>query len=184
MGRQRFTSRDLGLCSMVEPQPAAERDTLCIYGMSFEFPASHKLEFDPKFTRQAGSVAVKSPSKSVVFVTWGELQRIIKKLPTPREYSSYSMERAAKSSRGRLSQIEQKDAEINGHAATYGRAEVEVPRGMIGPRRPKQEIVSVHFYCDRTSRYFVIYTSSDWGGPRAQGRDDVFRFVTETFRCH
>ena len=169
---------------MEEPQREAERDTLRIYGMSFDFPMSQKLEFDPKFTREGGSVAVKSPTKSVVFVTWGELGRVIKKLPTPREHSKYSMERAARSARGRLNHVEQRDVQINGHSAAYSRAEVEVPRGMIGPQRPNQEIVSMHFHCDRTSRYFVIYTSSDWGGPGAQGRDDVFQVVTETFRCH
>jgi hypothetical protein len=169
---------------MAEPQGVAERDVLRIYGMSFDFPVSQKLEFDPKFTREGGSVAVKSPSKSVVFVTWGELRRVIKKLPTPREHSKYSMERAARSARGRLNHVEQRDVQINGHSAAYSRAEVEVPRGMLGPQRPNQEIVSVHFHCDRTSRYFVIYTSSDWGGPSAPGRDDVFRVVTETFKCH
>ena len=174
----------VGRCSMAEPRQTTERDTLRIYGMSFDFPASQKLEFDPKFTREEGSVAVKSPTKSVVFVTWGELQRVVKKLPTPKEHSKYSMERAAKNSRGRLNQVEQREVRINGHAAAYSRVEVEVPRGMLGPQRPKQEIVSVHLHCDRTSRYFVIYTSSDWGGPGAKGRDDVFRVVTETFKCH
>ena len=169
---------------MTEPQQKEENDSLCIYGMSFDFPASQKLEFDPKFTREEGSVAVKSPTKSVIFVTWGELRRVVKKLPTAREHSRYSMERAASHSRGKLNQIEQRDVRINGHPATYSRAVIEVPRGMLGPQRPNQEIVSVHLHCDRTSRYFVIYTSSGWGGPGAQGRDDAFRVVTETFRCH
>ena len=169
---------------MAETQGEAQRDTLRIYGMSFDFPMSQKLEFDPKFSREEGSVAVKSPKKSVVFVTWGELQRIAKKLPTPREHSKYSMERAARSARGKLNHVEQRDGQINGHPAAYSRAEVAIPRGLLGPQRPNQEIVSVHFHCDKTSRYFVIYTSSDWGGPGAEGRDDVFRVVTESFRCH
>jgi len=169
---------------MAEPQQAAERDTLRVYGMSFDFPASQKLEFDPKFTREEGSVAVKSPTKSVVFVSWGDLRKVVKKLPTPREHSKYNMESAAKSARGKLKQLEQRDGLINGHPAAYSRAEVEVPRGMLGPRRPNREIESVHFHCDRTSRYFVIYISSEWGGPKAPEREEVFRVVTETFRCH
>jgi hypothetical protein len=169
---------------MAEPRQEAERDTLRIYGMAFDFPVTQKLEFDPKFTREEGSVAVKSPTKSIVFVTWGNLGRVAKKLPTPREHSRYSTERAAKNARGRLTRVEQREIQINGHSAAYSRAEVEVPRGMLGPQRPNQEIESVHVHCDRTSRYFVIYTSSDWGGPRAPEREDVFKVVTETFRCH
>jgi len=169
---------------MSETQQKTELDTLRIYGMSFEFPVTQKLEFDPKFTREEGSVAVKSPTKSVVFVTWGDLRRITKSLPTTAEHSKYSLDRAAKSARGRLNLAELRDMEVNGHSATYSRAEVEVPKVMLGPRRPNQEIQSVHLHCDRTSRYFVIYTSSDWGGPGAPEREDVFQIVTKTFKCH
>jgi hypothetical protein len=169
---------------MSEPQGKTELDTLQIYGISFDFPVTQKLEFDPRFTREEGSVAVKSPMKSVVFISWGELRKIVKRLPTPAEHSKYSMERAAKNARGRLNQAEQREVEINGHPAAYSRAGIEVSRGILGPRRPNQEIQSVHLHCDKTSRYFVIYTSSDWGNPDAQGRDDVFRVVTGTFKCH
>jgi len=169
---------------MAEPPQKTELDTLRIYGISFDFPVTQKLEFDPKFTRDEGSVAVKSPTKSVVFVTWGDLRKIVKRLPTPEKHSKYSMERAAISARGKLNQTEQGDLEINGHSAAYSRAEVEVPRGMLGPRRPNQEIESVHIHCDRSSRYFVIYTSSDWGGSGAPARDDAFRVITQTFKCH
>jgi len=169
---------------MAEPQREAGRDTLRIYGMSFDFPVSQKLEFDPKFTREEGSVAVKSPTKSIVFVTWGDLSRVAKKLPTPREHSKYSMERAAKNAQGRMNQVEQRDVQINGHSAAYSRAKVETPRGMLGSQGPNQEIESVHIHCDRTSRYFVIYTNSYWGGPRAPEQEDVFTIVTGTFRCH
>jgi len=164
-------------------QNKAEFDTLRIYGMSFDFPATQKLEFDPKFGREAGSVAVKSPSKSVVFVTWGELQKVIKRLPTPREHSRYSMERAAKSARGTLKPIEQRDVEVNGHSAAYSRAVVEMPGGMLAPRRRNQEIRAVHLHCDRTARYFVIYTSSDVG-TSGEPKDDTFNLVTSSFKCH
>ena len=127
---------------------------------------------------------MKSPTKSVVFVTWGDLRKIVKRLPTPAQHSKYSMDRAAKNARGRLNQTEQKNMEINGHSAAYSRAEVEVPRGPLSPHRPNQKIESIHIHCDRSSRYFVIYTSSDWGGSGPPERENVFRVVSETFKCH
>ena len=171
---------------MSEPAPDPQKqelDTLRVYGISFDFPVTQKLEFDPRFTRGAGSVAVKSPTRSVVFVTWGELQKVVTKLPTPREHSKYSMDRAAKNAKGTLKPKESRDVEVNGHSAAYSRAEIEMPRGMLGPPRRNQEIESVHLHCERTSRYFVIFRSVDLGRTREPG-DDVLQVVAGSFKCH
>jgi len=145
---------------------------------------TQKLEFDPRFTREEGGLAVKSPSKSVVFIAWGELRKIVKKLPTPADHSKYSMEQAARNARGKLNYLEERVMEINGHNVAYSRAGIEVSGGLLGPRRRNQVMESVHLHCDRTSRYFVIYTSSGQGKPDSQRKDDVFGVLTRTFKCH
>ena len=167
----------------VSPQ-GGEVDTLLVYGLSFDFPANHKLEFDPKFTREEGNLALKSPSRHVVFVSWGDLRRVINKLPTSMDHSRFSMERAARSARGKLNILEQREVKVNGHSATYSRAEVEGSGGIMGSGRRTQEIESLHLHCERTSRYFVIYTSFERSEPREWKQDDTLRIVTNSFKCH
>jgi hypothetical protein len=167
----------------LSPQ-TGEVDTLRIYGFSFDFPASHKLEFDPKFTREEGSLAIKSPSKRVVFVSWGELRKIITKLPTSTEHSKFSVERAARSVRGKLNLLEQRELKVSGHSAAYSRVQVEGTGGIMGTRKRTQEIESLHLHCDRTSRYFVIYASTEQGGLKEPERSDTLRIVANSFKCH
>jgi hypothetical protein len=162
----------------------ATTDALRIYGLSFDFPLSHRLEFDPKFTREEGSVAIKSPSNAVVFVSWGDLRKIVKKLPNPEEHSKFSVERVVKHTQGRLTIVEQKEIMINGHRAAYKHVRVEAPKGPIIVRRRDQEIESLHLHCDRTSRYFVIYTNVQPDRLGGVGQDDTLKIVAATFKCH
>jgi len=162
----------------------ATMDALRIYGLSFDFPSSNKLEFDPKFTREEGNLAVKSPSKSVVFVSWGDLRKIVKKLPNAEEHSKFSVERVVKTTQGSLTIIEQKEMTINGHRAAYKHVRVEAPKGPLIMRRRDQEIESLHLHCDRTSRYFVIYANLQPDRPSGEGQDDTLKIIATTFKCH
>jgi hypothetical protein len=162
----------------------ATTDALRIYGLSFDFPLSHRLEFDPKFTREEGNLAIKSPSNSVVFVSWGDLRKIVKKLPNAEEHSKYSVERVVKTTQGKLTIVEQKEMTINGHRATYKHVRVEASRGPLMVRRGNQEIKSYHLHCDRTSRYFVIYTNLQPDRPSGPEQDDTLKIVAATFKCH
>src|SRR5271163_1757906 len=73
-----------------------EMDSLKIYGFSFEFPKDRKLEFNPKFKRTDGDVAVKTPDKAVVFVSWGELEKVVKKAPGVEDHAKFSLDRVKK----------------------------------------------------------------------------------------
>lgn len=159
-------------------------DTLSIYGFSFGFPVTNKLEFDPKFTREEGTVAVKSPSKLIVFVSWGDLGKVANKLPTPKEHSKFSMERAARAARGRLTILEQKETMTNGHLSAYNHFKVETPGGFLGGRGQSQEMQSLHLHCKNSSRYYVIYISLAPERTKDPGRDDALWTVIDTFKCH
>jgi len=159
-------------------------DSLRIYGFSFDYPAAWRLEFDPKFTREEGSLAIKSPSKSVIFVSWGDLHKVVRKLPTAADHSKYSMERAKKNTRGTLNIVEQREMRVNGHSAAFGHAKVETPGILVGAGKRSQEIESLHLHCENTSRYFVVYTSLEPEGPKGRERHDTLLSVISTFKCH
>jgi len=159
-----------------------EKDTLVIYGFSFEYPKSRKLEFNPKFKRTDGDVAVKSPEKAVVFVSWGELEKIAKKAPTVEAHANFSLERVKKSVQGKMSAVDHKEVEVNDHPALYNSVKIQVPRRGLFGRGQEQEVTSVHLHCDKSKRYYVIYATSNEENLAEQQR--VLQGIIETFHCH
>src|SRR5580658_8789243 len=88
---------------------SVEKDTLQIYGFSFEFPKTCKLEFNPKFKRTDGDVAVKAPDKAVVFVSWGELEKVVKKASTVEDHAKFSLDRVKKSVQGKMKVVDHRE---------------------------------------------------------------------------
>jgi hypothetical protein len=163
-------------------QVPVEKDTLKIYGFSFEFPATAKLEFNPKFKRDDGDVAVKSPAKAVVFVSWGDLEKVIKKAPTTEDHAKFSLERVRKSVQGKLNSVEHKDIDVNGHTAIFNHVKIDVPRRGLFGKGQQQDVRSVHLHCDKTARYFVIYATSTPLNIEEQGQ--TLNEIIDTLQCH
>jgi hypothetical protein len=166
-----------------QPRETVETDTVRIYGLSFNFPVTYELEFKPKSKREEGDLAIKSPTKSVIFVSWGDLRKVVKKLPNPAEHSRFSTERVAKSLQGKLIDVERKEMTVNGHAAVFTHAKVEMPMGLFGGKRTL-EVESLHLHCENASRYYVIHTSFNPSRPKDPGHEDALEVVIDTFKCH
>ena len=136
-------------------------------------PSTSKLEFNPKFKREDGDVAVKSPDKANVFVSWGDLDKVIKKAPTIQDHAKFSLDRVKKSVQGKMTTLESKDIKVGGHDAVFNHVKIEVPRrGLFGkgqlqdvkvgppPLRRDQEVLRHLRHIDRAEQ----------GGP---GPDDA-----------
>jgi hypothetical protein len=160
----------------------AGSDKLRIYGFGFEFPKASKLEFNPKFKRTDGDVAVKSPDKAVVFVSWGELEKVAKKAPTTEDHAKFSLERVRKSVQGKINTVEHKEIGINGHTAIFNHVKIDVPRRGFFGRGQQQDVRSVHVHCDRSGRYFVIYATSTPENFEQQG--STMQEILDTLQCH
>jgi hypothetical protein len=159
-----------------------EKDTLRIYGFSFQFPITSKLEFNPKFKREDGDVAVKSPDKANVFVSWGDLDKVVKKAPTIQDHAKFSLDRVKKSVQGKMTTLESKDITINGHSAVFNHVKIEVPRRGLFGKGQLQDVRSVHLHCDRTKRFYVIYATATEANVEAQSR--TMQGIIETLQCH
>jgi hypothetical protein len=159
-----------------------EMDTLKIYGFSFEFPKDRKLEFNPKFKRTDGDVAVKAMDKAVVFVSWGELEKVIKKAPTIEDHAKFSLDRVKKSVQGKMSAVDHKEIEVNGHKAIFNDVKIQVPRRGIMGKAQEQEVTSVHIHCNQTGRYYVIYATSNAQNAAAQTK--TLQGIIDTLHCH
>jgi hypothetical protein len=159
-----------------------EKDTLKIYGFSFEYPIDRKLEFNPKFKRTDGDVAVKAPDKAVVFVSWGELEKVIKKAPTIEDHAKFSLDRVKKSVQGKMTSVDHREVDVNGHTAVYNDVKIQVPRRGLMGKGTEQEVTSVHIHCDKTGRYYVIYATSNAQNRAEQTR--TLQGIIETLHCH
>ncbi len=71
----------------------------------------------PEFKRTDGDVAVKAPEKAVVFVSWGELEKVMKKAPTIEDHAKFSLDRVKKSVQGKMTPLDHKEIDVNGHTA-------------------------------------------------------------------
>ena len=156
-------------------------EKLVIYGFSFEYPAGAKIEFNPKFNRDEGDVAVKFTGEHNTFVSWGPLEKA-KKFGSLEEHAKHSIENVRKRVQGKVKSIQRREVQVNGHSAEYNHVKVDVPkRGLFG-RGEVQEIHSLHLHCTESTRYFVIYGSSRPEKSESQG--EIVTKLVESFRCH
>ena len=161
---------------------ALTMDTLTVYGFSFLFPSTSTLEFNPKFKRESGDVAVKSPEKATVFFSWGEMAKLEKRVPTLEAHAKFSMDKVKKSVQGKMKQLESREIDVNGHTALFNRVSIEVPRRGPFGKGQEQEVTSVHLHCKESGRYFVIYGTSNATNAEKQGR--TIQDIIGSMRCH
>ncbi len=153
-----------------------------LYGFSFEYPRDCKLEFNPKFKREDGDIALKWPQIFTLFVSWGPLDRL-KKMATLEAHANFSLDRIKKSVQGKISTIERTEPEVQGHRCLFNHVRVEVPRkGLFGGRSHYQEVRSLHLHCERSSRYFVIYGTTD--PERSDQQGATLTGIMDSFQCH
>jgi hypothetical protein len=163
-------------------QAPVEMDTLRIYGFSFRYPVTSRLEFNPKFRREDGDVAVKSADKANIFVSWGDLDKVIKKAPTIQDHARFSLDRVKKSVQGKMTTLESKDITVAGHNAVFNHVKIEVPRRGLFGKGQFQDVRSVHLHCDTTKRFFVIYSTATEANDDVQNR--TMQEVVDTLQCH
>ncbi|MDA4122355.1 MAG: hypothetical protein OK456_04145 [Thaumarchaeota archaeon] len=166
-----------------DPAGGEPLDTLAIYGFSFRYPASRSLEFNPKFKREQGDVAVKSPEKAVVFFSWGDLAKLQKTQTGLEAHAKFSLEKIKKSVQGKMVQVERRELTLNGHPALFNHVKVEVPRrGLVGKSGGEQEVRSLHLHCPDSGRYYVVYATSTAANSEVQSR--TLDEIVASVRCH
>lgn len=170
-----------GLASQREAEEPLE--TLGLYGLSFNFPGTVKLEFNPKMSKELGDVALKSPKKGVVFVSWGPLARMPKSVSTVNDHAAYSLEKVKTSTRGTITGLDRAELDISGHKAIYNLVRVETRERKLGAKGLiSEEARSVHVHCDASARYFVLYCAAN--NENHDEQTTVFDAVVKSFSCH
>ena len=161
----------------------AHFDKLSMYNFSTVYPSVCRLELNPKSKREGGDIAFHFPDKNKLFVTWGELENARKKFATLEEYAESSITVVKKTAK-KFERETPSSITVNSHNAIYNQTSVsEKPTGLFGGggHPVKHGTYSVHMYCEKSSRFFVIYALF---GVSEESFKEVFMKMVNSFRCH
>jgi hypothetical protein len=160
-------------------------ETFSVYGLSMDYPAVCRVEFNPKTRRETGDVVFHFPDREKLFLSWGRLEDAQEKFSSVEEHAENSLKNVNKSSHVKnVERIAQDSMEINSHKAAYNRVRIdEVPASFFpGKRIIKHETLSLHVHCEPMSRYYVIYALLSPNAP--EDFPDLFLDMVHSFKCH
>jgi len=163
----------------------AKLEHFSVYRFSIDYPPVCRFEFNPKTRREKGDIVLHFPDKEKVFVSWGQLAVVLKKHQTAKEFADYSLKSMGKSrSVGKSEKLQATTLKVNSHDAFYNKVRFqEQSPTLFGKGRTTDRITcSVHLFCEKSSRYFVIYALLSQKAP--EDFDQLFLRMVETFRCH
>jgi hypothetical protein len=164
----------------------SEYELFSIYGFHAFHPSGWKIELDPKSDGNKGNVAFKSPEKMNILISWGTLDEAKKKYSSPEKFAMDALNRIRESREVKeMELIQTKLEEVNSHEATFThlRMNKRNPGFQFSrARRNELEIRSVHFFCARSQRYFVIYGMVQ--PDKSAQQEEIFENMLLSFRCH
>ena len=157
-----------------------------VYNFSIDYPPVCRVEFNPKSRREAGDIVFHFPDKEKVFLSWGDLEKAEKKFATAEKQAEHSLQVVKKS--GNVKKMEKLSSDsltLNSHTAAYNRVRLdEQSAGLFpGKKTVPHEAYSIHLHCDKSSRYFVVYTMLSPRAPEDFG-DAIFMVMAKSFKCH
>ena len=158
-------------------------EKLSIFNFFIDYPSVCRLEFNPKSKHDSGDIAFHFPDKDKVFLTWGELEKAKKKFETLEEYAENSIKQVKNLSKT-FERVTPYSLSLNSHNAIYNQTSLsQQSPGLFGAgRKPiRRGTYSIHLYCEKSSRFFVIYALS---GSTDESFREIFMKMVNSFRCH
>ena len=160
-------------------------ETFSVYKFSIDYPNVCRVEFNPKSRRESGDIVFHFPDKEKVFISWGNLEKAQKRFPTVEEQAEHGIKTVSKNSSIKGTERIKKDMiKVNSHNAAYNHVRLnQASAGLFGGgKTTPRDAYSVHLQCDKTSRYFVIYTLLSANAPK--DFEDLMKVMIESFKCH
>jgi hypothetical protein len=165
----------------------SDYESFCIYGFRTVYPVTWKIELDPKSERSEGNVTFKSPEKANIVVSWGHLKKAKKKYSSLEEHVRDSIDRIKKDKKvKKVELVQTKNIQVNSHKAIFSHIRIIFSMPKLLPfgkaKTCEQEVHSLHFYCQPSRRYFVVYGVATSDKSLQQGR--IFEDIVKSFVCH
>ncbi|MCK4439901.1 hypothetical protein KAU85_02845 [Candidatus Bathyarchaeota archaeon] len=164
-----------------------EYECFCIYGFRTVYPITWKVGLDPKSERSEGNVTIKSPEKANIVVSWGLLEKAKKRYSSLEKHARDSIDKIKKESKiKKVELVQTKHIQINSHKAIFSHIRIIFSMPKLLPfgkvKTYEQEVHSLHFYCEPSKRYFVVYGVTTSDKSVQQGR--IFENIIQSFICH
>jgi hypothetical protein len=160
-------------------------ETFSVYKFSIDYPNVCRVEFNPKSRRESGDVVFHFPDKEKLYISWGQLEEAQKRFPTIEEQAEHGIKTLSKSRSIKGTERIKKDMiRVNSHEAVYNhiRLNQASPGLFSGGKTTPHDSYSVHLQCDKSSRYFVIYTLLSASAPK--DFEDLMKVMVDSFKCH
>jgi hypothetical protein len=160
-------------------------ENFSMYGFAIDYPDACRVEFNSKSRREAGDVAFKFPDSAKIFLSWGELEKVSKRFGSAEEHADYSLDMMKKGKHvTNFERISRDTISMHTHKSSLNKVRFDEKtlkvfgRGKDLPR----EAYSLHVHCDKSNRYFVLYTMAPADSEGRVGR--IIESMRESFHCH
>jgi hypothetical protein len=156
-----------------------------MYGFAIDYPQECRVEFNSKSRRETGDVVFRFPENNRIYLSWGELEKVTKRFGSPEEHANYSLDAMEKGKNVRNFQRLFRDTvPLHSHSSSVNKVKFDerTPSLLARSKPMPREAYSMHVHCDKSNRYFVLYTmaSADEGIRFSR----IMESMRESFRCH
>jgi len=143
------------------------------------------VEFNSKSRREAGDVSFRFPDSAKIFLSWGELEKVSKRFGSAEEHANFSLDAMKKGKNVKnFERVSRDTVPVHSHDTSVNKVRFDEKafkifgRGKDIPR----EAFSFHVHCDKSNRYFVLYTMAPVTGDLRIER--MMQSMRESFSCH
>jgi len=156
-----------------------------MYGFSIDYPEESRVEFNSKSRREAGDVNFRLAQDVRIFLSWGELEKVAKRFGSPEEHANYSLD-AMKNGKHvqNFERVFRDTISLHDHSGSVNKVKFdEKVMGLLSrSKNVTRQAYSLHLHCDKSNRYFVLYTMAP---PGDEARfDKIMDSMRESFKCH
>jgi len=160
-------------------------ENFSMYGFTVDYPEACRVELNPKSRREAGEVAFRFPDGIKIFLSWGDLEKVSKHFGSAEEHANYSVDAMKKGKNVKnFERVSRDRMPLHSHEASVNKVRFEekalkiLGRGQDTPR----EAYSLHVHCDKSNRYFILYTMAPVNDSKPFNR--IMESMWESFNCH
>ena len=156
-----------------------------LYGFSIDYPNECRVDFNSKSRRETGDVSFRFRDNSRIFLNWGNLEKVSKRFTSVEDHANYSLD-AMKKGKNVLNfeRVSGDTVSLQSHKSSVNKVRFDekalkfLGKGKDIPR----QAYSLHVHCDKTNRYFVLYSMSPANEELKFER--IMDSMRASFKCH